>query len=282
MSTAINNDGGIDYDFYSTCLDIEGDNATDRIIMQCMSREMINTIKEQQIQHIQSLLNATTVYSDSVNGPSLSPTGTYQYPSNQYHHTSLLIFAAALVFSMQAGFAMVCAGAVRKKNVQNSMLKNLLDACGAAIAFYAFGYAFAFGNNDPTSTQKTFIGTSNFFLMNDFTNYSFWLFQYAFSAAATTIVAGTLAERCQMAAYLCYSCVLSGWVYPVVVHAIWSHNGFLSASSVNPLWGVGMVDFAGSAVVHITGGTTGLFATIILGARRGRYVYIIFILLSCS
>ena len=108
MSTAINNDGGIDYDFYSTCLDIEGDNATDRIIMQCMSREMINTIKKQQIQHIQSLLNVTAYSDSNNNGPSLSPsTGTYQYPSNQYHHTSLLIFAAALVFSMQAGFAMV-------------------------------------------------------------------------------------------------------------------------------------------------------------------------------
>jgi ammonium transporter, Amt family len=134
------------------------------------------------------------------------------------------------------------------------------------------GYAFAFGGNDPTSPAKTFIGTSDFFLLDNFSNYSFWLFQYAFSAAATTIVAGTLAERCQMAAYLCYSLVLSGWVYPVVVHAIWSHNGWLSASSIDPLWSVGMVDFAGSAVVHITGGTTGLFATMILGARRGRYV----------
>ena len=102
-------------------------------------------------------------------------------------------------------------------------------------------------------------------------DYSFWLFQYAYSAAATTIVAGTLAERCQMAAYLCYSVLLSGWVYPIIVHAVWSPNGWLSAYNVDPLWGTGMVDFAGSGVVHVTGGVTALFATHVLGARRGRF-----------
>ena len=86
---------------------------------------------------------------------------------------------------------MVCAGAVRKKNVQNTMLKNLLDACGAAIAFFTVGYAFAFGGSDATSPDKSFVGTSNFFLM-DVDDYAFWLFEYAFSAASATIVAGTL------------------------------------------------------------------------------------------
>lgn len=150
------------------------------------------------------------------------------------------------------------------------MLKNLLDACGASIAFYVLGYAFAFGGMDPESSKKSFIGTTNFFLM-DVEDLAFWMFQYAFSAASATIVAGTLAERCQMAAYLCYSVMLTGWVYPIIAHAIWSPNGFLSANSIDPLWGVGMVDFAGSGVVHLTGGTTALFATMILGPRRGRF-----------
>lgn len=74
-----------------------------------------------------------------------------------------------------------------------------------------------------------------------------------------------------MLAYLSYSLLLSGWVYPIIVHAIWSSRGFLSATAVNPLWGVGMVDFAGSGVVHLTGGTTAFFAAIILGPRRGRF-----------
>lgn len=190
--------------------------------------------------------------------------------SLSYSRTILLIYAAALVFFMQAGFAMVCAGAVRKKNVQNTMLKNFLDACGASIAFFTVGYAFAFGGADPQSSQKTFVGTENFFLIDE-DDYAFFLFQYAFSAASATIVAGTLAERCQMAAYLCYSVTLSGWVYPVIAHSVWSPNGFLSAYSIDPLWGVGMIDFAGSGVVHVTGGVTALLATIILGPRRGRF-----------
>ena len=99
------------------------------------------------------------------------------------------------------------------------------------------------------------------------------MFQYAFSAASATIVAGTLAERCQMAAYLCYSLLLAGFVYPVVAHSIWSEYGFMSSanSNPNPLFGSGMVDFAGGGVVHMTGGITALFATMILGPRRGRF-----------
>jgi Amt family ammonium transporter len=99
------------------------------------------------------------------------------------------------------------------------------------------------------------------------------MFQYAFSAASATIVAGTLAERCQMAAYLCYSLLLAGFVYPVVAHSIWSPFGFLSSSihNENPLFGSGVVDFAGGGVVHTTGGVTALFATMILGPRRGRF-----------
>jgi ammonium transporter, Amt family len=151
------------------------------------------------------------------------------------------------------------------------MLKNLLDACGSAVAFFFFGYAFAFGGHDDIDhTGTTFMGTKNF-LMIGVVDHAYWFFQYAFSAASTTIVAGTLAERCQMSAYLCYSVMLSGWVYPIIAHSIWSRNGFLSATNIDPLWGVGMVDFAGSGVVHVTGGVTSILATIILGPRRGRF-----------
>jgi Amt family ammonium transporter len=187
-----------------------------------------------------------------------------------YARTVLVVYSAVLVFFMQAGFAMVCAGAVRRKNVQNTLLKNLLDTCGASIAFYALGYAFAFGGQDMESPNKTFIGTSNFFLV-DVEDYAFWLFQWAFSAASATIIAGTLAERCQMAAYLGYSMVLAGWVYPIIAHSIWNHQGWLSAYSPDPLWGTGMVDFAGSGVVHLTGGTAAIFATYVLGPRQGRF-----------
>jgi hypothetical protein len=181
----------------------------------------------------------------------------------------LLVLAGALVFFMQAGFAMLCGGCVRKKNLQNTMLKNLLDACGATISFYCVGYAFAFGGQNDR-TDITFVGVTNFFGTGE-VDQAFWFFEYAFSAASVTIVAGTLAERCQMMAYFCYAMFLAGFVYPMVAHSIWSNNGFLSAFSAVPLWGIGCIDFAGSGVVHLTGGTTALVATYILGARDGRF-----------
>jgi len=167
---------------------------------------------------------------------------------------------------------MLCAGSVQKKNVQNTMLKNLLDACGAALSFYSVGFAFAYGgSHDEGNVGKTtFIGTSNFFLMG-VEDLMFWMFQFAFAATSATIVAGTLAERCQMPAYLCYSLFLTGFVYPIVVHAIWSPQGFLSAYRSDPLWDSGFIDFAGSTVVHFTGGCTALIATYLLGPRRGRF-----------
>lgn len=161
---------------------------------------------------------------------------------------------------MQAGFAMLCAGSVRKKNTQNTMLKNLLDACGAAVAYFCVGYAFAFGGDKATSsrhgaaddTGTTFIGLENFFGIG-IRDLPFFFFQYTFTAASCTIVAGSLAERCQMAAYLCYSFLLTGIVYPVVAHAIWSDSGFLSSTNSSPFLGIGVVDFSGSGVVHLTG-----------------------------
>jgi Amt family ammonium transporter len=183
-------------------------------------------------------------------------------------HSWLLVLTGALVFFMQAGFAMLCAGCVRKKNVQNTMLKNLLDACGAALAWYVTGFAFTFG--EPGSGDTSYIGSGSFLYMGD-VNPAFWFFQFAFSATAVTIVAGTLAERCQMTAYLMYSLFLTGFVYPVSARAIWSSYGFLSATQPNPIGGVGVIDFAGSGVVHATGGMTALIAAKILGARKGRF-----------
>jgi len=179
---------------------------------------------------------------------------------------------------MQAGFAMICSGCVRKKNVQNTMLKSLLDVCGSSIAFYFVGYAFAFGGDEQPG-KVSFIGSSNFLLLDgDTANgdsrallYSHWFFHFSFAATAATIVAGALAERCQMKAYLYFSMLLTGLVYPVIVHSIWSSNGFLNPFIDQPLLGVGMIDFAGSGVVHVTGGSCSLLASMMLGPRKGRF-----------
>jgi ammonium transporter, Amt family len=175
---------------------------------------------------------------------------------------------------MQTGFAMLCAGSVRQKNVKNIMLKNLLDACGGALGFYAIGFGLAYGNKDADYTAVRFVGNYNFFMTGISGGYGLatWFFQFAFAASAATIVAGTVAERCKMAAYLCYSIFLTGFVYPVIVHSIWAFDGFLTAFGTGEKFrGVGVIDFAGSGVVHMTGGCTALIAAIVLGPRRGRF-----------
>jgi len=185
-----------------------------------------------------------------------------------------LLFAGAAVFLMQAGFAMLCAGSVREKNVRNIMLKNLLDACGGALGFFFCGYAIAYGSPEG---KTAFLGSSNFLLLDDAESddigaaYIGFFFQFAFAATAATIVAGTVAERCKMAAYLCYSIFLTAFVYPVVVHSTWSTQGFLSAFNPDKFFDTGVIDFAGSGVVHLTGGATALIAAIILGPRIGRF-----------
>jgi len=184
--------------------------------------------------------------------------------------TFYLIFAGALVYFMQTGFAMLCAGSVRAKNVKNIVLWNLLDSCGGGIMFWTCGYAFAYGGDDKTK-GVTFIGNEGFFLASDNVQYEMFFFQFAFACALSSIVAGTIAERCKMTAYLGYSTFLVGFVYPVVAHAFWSPNGFLANNSRDPLWGSGAIDLAGSGPVHMTGGVTALVAAIILGPRIGRF-----------
>jgi len=178
------------------------------------------------------------------------------------------LVCGAFIFLMQCGFAMLCAGSVRAKNVKNIMLKNILDACGGALGFFTVGYAVAYGGDGA------FIGgASGEFLLNDFdggSSHIGWFFQFTFAATAATIVAGTVAERCKMEAYLLYSYFLTAFVYPAVVKAIWG-GGFLSSFASEPWAGVGMIDFAGSGVVHMTGGCTALVAAIILGPRVGRF-----------
>lgn len=184
-----------------------------------------------------------------------------------------LLWAGATVFLMQAGFAMLCAGSVRSKNVKNIMLKNLLDACGGALGFWSFGYCVGYGNVDSSTPPKGFVGSGLVFMngMSGSGELIGWFFQFAFAATAATIVAGTVAERCKMQAYIMYSFFLTSFVYPVVVYAIWGSSGFLTAFNTEPFQGVGMVDFAGSGVVHMTGGYTALVAAVVLGPRKGRF-----------
>ncbi|KAL8201971.1 hypothetical protein R6Q57_011118 [Mikania cordata] len=182
-----------------------------------------------------------------------------------------LLFSAYLVFAMQLGFAMLCAGSVRAKNTMNIMLTNVLDAAAGGLSYYIFGFAFAFGG-----PSNGFIGKHNFGLKSipsAVFDYSFFLYQWAFAIAAAGITSGSIAERTQFVAYLIYSSFLTGFVYPIVSHWVWSADGWAGASrtSGSLLFGSGAIDFAGSGVVHMVGGVAGLWGALIEGPRIGRF-----------
>lgn len=186
-------------------------------------------------------------------------------------NTIYLLFSAYLVFVMQLGFAMLCAGSVRAKNAMNIMLTNVVDAVVGSISYYLFGFAFAFGTG---SASNPFIGTSFFALKDipdDSYDYSFFLYQWAFAIAVAGITSGSIAERTQFSAYLIFSFFLTGFVYPIVAHWVWSSTGWLSPSLDNPFLGSGSIDFAGSGVVHLVGGIAGFWGSIVEGPRVGRF-----------
>jgi Amt family ammonium transporter len=179
---------------------------------------------------------------------------------------------AALVFFMQAGFAMVETGFTRAKNAGNIMMKNLMDFSMGGIAYWAVGFGLMFG------VSNGWTGWSTFFV--DFDNggidgqwgYTFWLFQVVFAATAATIVSGAMAERTKFGAYLAYSFVISLVIYPVFGHWAWG-NLLNTANADSGSWLAkrGFIDFAGSTVVHSVGGWAALAGAIIVGPRLGKF-----------
>jgi Amt family ammonium transporter len=171
-----------------------------------------------------------------------------------------LVVAGALVMFMQAGFGMLESGLTRAKNSGNILMKNLMDFSAGAVAYWAIGWALMYG-----ASAGGFIGTSQFFLVDaDHSTYRDWFFQVVFAATAATIVSGAMAERTKFRAYLIYSVVVTGIIYPVSGHWIWTGGGWLAQ--------IGFHDFAGSTVVHSVGAWVGMIGAMFLGARKGKYV----------
>lgn len=179
--------------------------------------------------------------------------------------------AAFLVFWMQAGFAMLEGGLTRAKNIGNIVMKNLMDFSMSSLAYWAFGFAIMFG------AGNALFGTSGWFLnvtagqvdkvfpSLSWTNVPLmakFLFQMVFAGTAATIVSGAIAERTKFHAYLIYSVIISGFIYPIVGHWIWG-GGWLAQ--------LGFLDFAGSTVVHGTGGWAALAGLLFIGPRIGKY-----------
>jgi Amt family ammonium transporter len=178
------------------------------------------------------------------------------------------MLTAMLVFFMQAGFAMVEGGFTRAKNTANIMMKNLMDFCMGSIAFWLVGFGIMFGNGNALFGTTGFMVMPNTGQLYDSLSWtsvptlSAWFFQLVFAATAATIVSGAMAERTKFISYLLYSFVISLVFYPIVGHWIWG-GGWLASR--------GMLDFAGSTVVHSVGGWFALAGAIILGPRIGKY-----------
>ena len=175
--------------------------------------------------------------------------------------TMWVLIGAALVFFMQAGFAMVETGFTRAKNAGNIIMKNLMDFALGSIVFWILGFGIMFGTD-----LGSFMGTPDLFVRGNydstFPTYAFLIFQTVFCATAATIVSGAMAERTKFASYCVYSIVISALIYPISGHWIWG-GGWLSQ--------IGFHDFAGSTAVHMVGGVAALIGAKILGPRIGKY-----------
>jgi Amt family ammonium transporter len=182
-----------------------------------------------------------------------------------------VFIAGVLVFFMQAGFALVEAGMTRAKNVVNIFAKNMADAIVGILAFFACGYAFAFGGDN------SFIGNEGFFLSGldafgisaegDLSVATFFFFQAVFAATAVTIASGAMAERTKFSSYLIFSAIMCAVIYPVVVHWTWGGGLIAELEFGDAVYS----DFAGSGIVHMTGGIAALMGAFFLGPRIGKY-----------
>ena len=188
-------------------------------------------------------------------------------------NTLLFLIGGFLVMWMAAGFAMLEAGFVRTKNVSMQCLKNISLYSVAGLMFWIIGYNLMYG------------GTPNFFGAWDFTGYTFkaedvetgyasysdWFFQMVFCATTASIVSGTVAERIKFWPFIIFVIFLTGIIYPIVGSWEWG-GGFLNSEGFAKTFGAEFSDFAGSTLVHSTGGWAALIGALILGARKGKYV----------
>jgi len=171
------------------------------------------------------------------------------------------LIGAALVFFMQAGFAMVETGFTRAKSAGNIIMKNLMDFCIGSVVFMFLGFGLMMAQDYIAGV----IGAPNLGIFTNYSgfNYSNFVFQLVFCATAATIVSGSMAERTKFSAYCIYSAVISAVVYPIEAGWVWNSAGWLHQLQ--------FVDFAGSAVIHTVGGTTALIGAILVGPRIGKY-----------
>ena len=176
------------------------------------------------------------------------------------------LIGAALVFFMQAGFAMVETGFTRAKNAGNIIMKNLMDFCIGTVVFVLLGFSLMMAEDYVLGI----FGVPNLEILTDFGaflkggNAPSFVFNLVFCATAATIVSGSMAERTKFVSYCVYSGVISLFVYPIEAGWVWNSQGWLAQ--------LGFHDFAGSAAIHSVGGIAALIGAIMVGPRLGKYV----------
>ncbi|XP_046852552.1 putative ammonium transporter 3 [Xenia sp. Carnegie-2017] len=176
-----------------------------------------------------------------------------------------ILTSAFIIFTMQSGFGLLESGSVSQKNEANIMVKNAVDVIIGGLAYWIFGFAFSFGDENKSNF---FTGIGKFFTESQNNRhlghiYSRYFFQLSFATTATTIVSGAMAERTYLKAYIAFA-FFNTLTYCFPAHWIWSKNGWLNK--------LGAVDIAGSSAVHVVGGISGLVATIFLKPRTGRFM----------
>ncbi|MCA0755489.1 ammonium transporter [Paenibacillus sp. N4] len=179
--------------------------------------------------------------------------------------TIWVVLTAAMILLMEGGFALLEAGFVRQKNAVSIIMKVFVDIVFGALVFYFIGFAFMYGKD-----AGGIIGTTGFLINGDLShialnisNETYWLFQCAFVIAVISIVSGAVAERIHFRAYILLTIAMTGLIYPLAGHWVWSGSGFIGK--------LGMIDFAGSAVIHALGGFSALAAAIFIGPRIGKF-----------
>ena len=178
-------------------------------------------------------------------------------------NTVWVALCAALIFFMEAGFALLEAGFVRAKNAMSIIAKVIIDIIFGGIAFFVVGFGIAYGASNGWFALDFGIMEGDLGLDLSVSNQLFWFIQLGFAVAAISIVSGALAERMKLWAYAVMVVFFCGIMYPLVANWVWNPNGWLAIRGFN--------DFAGSAAVHAMGGFSALAAAMVLGPRIGKY-----------
>ncbi|XP_077988593.1 putative ammonium transporter 3 [Glandiceps talaboti] len=174
-----------------------------------------------------------------------------------------ILTSAFIIFTMQSGFGLLESGSVTRKNEVNIMVKNAVDVLFGGLSYWAIGFGLSFGEADGSNP---FLGVGRFFVHANDDNmgllFSSFFFHTSFATTATTIVSGAMAERTKLESYILFS-FFNTLIYSIPTHWLWASNGWLKK--------LGVVDIAGAGSVHLTGGVTGLIATLILKPRTNRF-----------